>query len=199
VGRLGTAPLAATSLAFNLNGLVFMPMLGLGVGVSSLVARYLGSEQPDVAERVTWSAFKVSLLYMALCGLLYLLLPRLLLAPFAAGSDPAAFAPIEDTAVALLRFVAFYSIFDMFNVIFAAGLKGAGDTAYPLKLTIVLAWVVLLVPTWLGCVLLPGGVYVAWSAATAYVFCLGLLMQRRFRAGGWKALRIVEPQAAEVL
>lgn len=197
VGRLGTAPLAATSLAFNLNGLVFMPMLGLGVGVSSLVARYLGSEQPEVAERVTWSAFKVSLLYMALCGLLYLLLPRLLLAPFAAGSDRAVFAPIEDTAVALLRFVAFYSIFDMSNVIFAAGLKGAGDTAYPLKLTVVLAWVLLLAPTWVACVILPGGVYAAWFAATAYVFALGLLMQRRFRAGGWKALRIVEPQVAE--
>ncbi len=198
VGRLGTAPLAATSLSFNLNGLVFMPMLGLGVGVSSLVARYLGAEQPEVAERVTWSAFKVSLVYMGMCGLLYLLLPRVLLAPFASGSvDPAAFAPIEDTAVVLLRFVAFYSVFDMANVIFAAGLKGAGDTSYPLKLTVVLAWSVLLPPTWIGCVLLPGGLYVAWCAATVYVFLLGVLMHGRFRAGGWKGLRIVEPQVLE--
>ena len=46
----------------------------------------------------------------------------------------------------LLRFVAVYSIFDMMNVIFAAGLRGAGDTVYPLALTVVLAWGAMLVP-----------------------------------------------------
>ena len=61
----------------------------------------------------------------------------------------------------------------------------------------VLAWTVLLPPTWIGCVLLPGGLYVAWCAATVYVFLLGVLMHRRFRDGGWRSLRIVEPQAPE--
>ena len=68
VGRLGTEPLAATGIAFNLNMLVFMPMLGLGMGVSSLVGRYLGAERPDLAERGTWSAFWMSLVYMGVCG-----------------------------------------------------------------------------------------------------------------------------------
>jgi hypothetical protein len=34
---------------------------------------------------------------------------------------------------------------------------------------------------------------VAWSAASLYVVCLGLLMLRRFRAGRWKQLRVIEP------
>jgi hypothetical protein len=33
---------------------------------------------------------------------------------------------------------------------------------------------------------------VAWTTATAYVVLLGLLMRRRFAAGGWKALRVIE-------
>jgi MATE family multidrug resistance protein len=192
VGRLGTEPLAASGLAFNLNMIVFFPMIGLGIGVSSLVGRYLGADQPELAERSTWSAFWMSLAYMVLCGAAYVLLPRLLLAPYAAGADPAAFAAIEPITVVLLRYVAVYSIFDMMNVIFAAGLKGAGDTAYPLRLTIALSWGAMLLPAYVLCVRLGAGVYVGWTAASAYVVLLGLLMLRRFRAGRWRALRVIE-------
>jgi MATE family multidrug resistance protein len=198
VGRIGTDALAASGIAFSLNGLVFMPMWGLGIGVSAVVGRYLGADRPDLAERATWSGFWMSLVYMSACGALYVLAPRLLLAPYAAGADPEAFAGVAALATVLLRFVALYSIFDMMNVIFAAGLKGAGDTAYPLKATIVLSWGAMLGPAFVLCVFLGAGLRTAWSTATAYVVCLGILMLRRFRAGGWKSLRVIEPHAPDL-
>jgi MATE family multidrug resistance protein len=166
------------------------------VGVSSLVGRYLGARRPELAERSTWTAFWISLVYMSVCGAFYLFLPHLLLAPYAAGSDPAAFASVESHSVVLLRFIALYSIFDMMNVIFAAGLKGAGDTKYPLAATAVLAWCAMLVPAYIACIILGGGVYTAWTTASAYVVCLGILMLRRFRAGRWKGLLVIERPAA---
>src|SRR6185503_2985753 len=84
VGRISTGGLAASGITFNLNMIVFMPMLGLGVGVSSLVGLYLGEDRPDHAERATWSAVYMGLAYMSLCGALYVLAPRVLLAPYAA-------------------------------------------------------------------------------------------------------------------
>lgn len=198
VGRISTEGLAASGIAFNLNMLVFLPMLGLGVAVSSIVGRYLGAERPELAERATWSAFWMSLVYMSACGLLYLFAPGPLLAPYAAGADPVAFAGVGAIAAVLLRFVAVYSVFDMMNLVFAAGLKGAGDTLYPLAATVALSWGAMLVPGYLACVVLGGGVYVAWCAASAYVVLLGLLMRRRFRSGGWKALRVIEPGAPDL-
>ncbi len=198
VGRIGTAPLAASGIAFNLNMIVFMPMVGLGVGVASLVGRYLGANRPEVAERTVFSAFAMSLAYMLVCGLLYVGAPGPLLAPYAAGADPASFAGIADIATVLLRFVALYSIFDMMNLVFAAGLKGAGDTLYPLLLTLLLSWTLLLLPSYVLCVLGNGGVNTAWWTATAYVIFLGLLMYRRFRAGRWKALRVIEVHPPEL-
>ncbi len=195
VGRLGTAPLAASSIAFTLNMIVFLPMLGLGVGVSSLVGRYLGADDVPSARRATWSAFWMSLAYFAACGALYVLLPRLLLAPFAAGADRAAFAEVERLTVVLLRFVALYSIFDMMNVVFAAGLKGAGDTRYPLVATLLLGVVVMLGPAWVMVEYQGAGVYASWVAPTAYVLVLGVLMLRRFRAGRWESMRVIEPVA----
>jgi MATE family multidrug resistance protein len=197
VGRIGTAPLAASGIAFNLNMIVFMPMLGLGVAVSAVVGRHLGADHPDLAERATWSAFWMSLVYMTACGALYLLAPYALLFPYGAGAD-SAFIEIERIAVVLLRFVALYSLFDMMNVIFAAALRGAGDTFYPLALTVVLSWGAMLVPAYLACVVGGAGVYAAWTAASAYIFLLGILMLRRFRKGRWRSMRVIEPQVAEL-
>jgi len=196
VGRLGTAPLAATGIAFNLNMIVFMPFLGIGIAVSSLVGRYLGAERPYSAERSAWSAFGIGVVYLGLCSALYLFAPRLLLAPYAAGADPAAFAEVGRLSVGLLRFVAVYSLFDMMSVIFAAALKGAGDTTYPLLATLALSWEVMVVPSYVLWAHFGAGLYAAWSTASAYVLLVGLLMLRRFRSGRWKSLRVIEPPEA---
>ena len=198
VGRLGTAPLAASGIAFNLNMIVFMPMLGFGLAVSSLVGRYLGSERPDLAERVTWSAVWLCLFYMFACCALYLSAPQLLLAPYAAGGNADSFREVAAITGVLLRFVAVYSLFDMLNVLFASALKGAGDTTYPVMATVTLAWSVMLVPSYVFCVLGDGGVYAAWSAATAYIFLVGLVMYRRFRRGHWRSMRVIEPTVADL-
>jgi MATE family multidrug resistance protein len=198
VGRIGTVELAASGIAFNLNMIVFMPMLGLGVGVSAVVGRHLGAGQPGAAERATWSAFWMSLAYMSLCSLLYLAAPGLLLAPYAAGADPTTFPAVAKVATVLLRFIALYSIFDMMNVVFAAGLKGAGDTVFPLLLTFVLAWGAMLGPAYLACERFGAGAYVAWSTATAYVVLLGLAMLLRFRSGHWKRMRVIEDRGGRV-
>jgi MATE family multidrug resistance protein len=137
----------------------------------------------------------MSYAYRGACGVLYVVGAPLLLAPYGAGADPATWPRIAEVATVLLRFVAVYSIFDMMNLIHAAGLRGAGDTVYPMALTFVLAWIAMLAPAWVACVVLGAGAYFAWTMASLYVLLLGLLMRRRFRAGHWKAMRVIEPPA----
>ena len=171
--------------------IVFMPMLGFGLAVSSLVGRYLGAERPDVAERAGGRRCGCASPTWACSAPLPVRAP-LLLAPYGAGADRRA-GGCEVTSV-LLRFVAFYSLFDMMNVL-AAALKGAGDTTYPVVATVVLAWGVMLVPTWVvrarrrGLHRVDGG--------EAYIFCVGLLMYRRFRPGRWRSMRVIEAAPLE--
>jgi MATE family multidrug resistance protein len=198
IGRLGTAPLAASGIAFNLNMIVFMPLLGIGLAVSSLVGRYLGANQSSTAERSALSAFAIGLVYLGICCALYVLAPQLLLAPYAAGADPASFGEVERLAVVLLRFVAIYSLFDMMSVIFSAALRGAGDTTYPLLATLVLSWSVMVIPSYVLCVQLGAGLYTAWTTASVYCFMVGLLMLRRFRRGRWKSLRVIETPVVDL-
>ena len=71
VGRLGTVELAATNVAFNVNTLAFLPLVGLGISVSTLVGRYLGQDAPHIAERSTWSGIHISLVYMGTMAIMY--------------------------------------------------------------------------------------------------------------------------------
>jgi Na+-driven multidrug efflux pump len=66
-----------------------------------------------------------------------------------------------------------------------------------MALTLVLAWGAMLAPAWVGCVVLGAGVYFAWTAGSLYVVLLGLLLRRRFRAGRWRSMRVIEPVALE--
>jgi MATE family multidrug resistance protein len=168
--------------------------VGLGYGVSTLVARYLGMQRPALADRAIRSGLVISQVYMVVCCSFYLFAPSFLLAPYAVGADPKSFAEVSGIATVLLRFVAFYSLFDMVNLICAGGLKGAGDTRFPMAATVLTSWVVMLIPTWWFCVRGGEGVYVAWTFATLYVVVLGTIMFVRYRKGAWQSLRVIESE-----
>jgi MATE family multidrug resistance protein len=192
VGRLGTAELAATNLAFNINTLGFIPMLGLGIGVSTLVGQYLGKDDPVLAERSVWSAAQISLLYMCAMAFLYLVIPRFFFAPFLTNENAAEVEPVIAISVVLLRFVAVYSVFDGIYIVFSAAVKGAGDTRFVMWVTMIVSMTVMVLPIWMGITRFGLGLYGAWAFLTAYIILLSIIFYFRFRGGKWKRMRVIE-------
>jgi len=200
VGRLGTASLAATNIAFNINTLAFMPMIGCGIAISILVGQYLGSERSDIARTAVYSGFHLTFVYMASIAAAYVLLPDLFVSPFAHHADPEGFAEIYGYSVVLLRFVAIYCLFDTMNIIFCSAIKGAGDTRYVMIMTTILSVVILIIPVYLTVEVLEAGLMVAWVFATAYVISLGVTFYLRFLGGKWRSMRVIEqePQVPKI-
>ena len=192
VGRLGTEPLAASNITFNINHMAFLPMMGFGMAVTILVGRRLGEDRPDLAERTTWSTFHMTFLFMAVIATAYALIPRVFLAPYAAQADPQQFAPIARVSANLLKFVAVYAMFDMMNMIFAAAIKGAGDTRFVMGTAIVLSWLLMVVPSYLSTAVFHRGIYTVWTFATLYITVLGVVFLVRFLGGKWKTMRVIE-------
>ncbi len=192
VGRLGTMELAATNIAFNINNLAFMPMIGFGMAVSVLVGQYLGKDRPDLAQRSVYSSFHLTFLYMASVAAAYLFVPNIFINPFASQADPASFAAIRKTTLILLRFVAIYSLFDALNIVFASAIKGAGDTRFVMFMIAIVSSLALVVPSYIALVLLGAGIYTAWTIASVYVSILGLIFLLRFLGGKWKSMRVIE-------
>ncbi|MBW2038069.1 MAG: MATE family efflux transporter [Deltaproteobacteria bacterium] len=199
VGRLGTVNLAATNIAFNINTLAFMPMIGCGIAVSVLVGQYLGSDRPDLAERSAYSGFHLTFLYMTSIAAAYVLVPDLFVAPFAARANPEGIADIYGLAVILLRFVAIYSVFDTMNIIFASAIKGAGDTRFVMVMMLFIPVFALVIPAYVTIVLLGYGLMVAWVIASIYAIILGFAFYFRFRGGKWKTMRVIEQPRGDLL
>lgn len=192
VGRLGTASLAATNIAFNINTLAFMPMIGCGIAISMLVGQYLGADKPDLAQISAYSGFHLTFIYMTSIAAAYVLLPDIFVAPFALKADPQRFSEIYRYSVILLRFVAVYSVFDTMNIIFCSAIKGAGDTRFVMLMTVFLSLLVLIVPTYLAIVVFEYGLMISWFLATIYVILLSLSFYLRFLNGKWKKMRVIE-------
>jgi MATE family multidrug resistance protein len=192
VGRLGIASLAATNIAFNINTLAFMPMIGCGIAVSVLVGQYLGGDKPDRAQSVVYSGFQLTLAYMISIAAAYVLVPDIFVAPFALRADPGGFSEIYGYSVILLRFVAVYSVFDTMNIVFCSAIKGAGDTRYVMLVTVILSVFVFVVPVYLAVVVFELGLMIAWVFATAYIILLGFIFYFRFLGGKWKTMRVIE-------
>ncbi|OVE78611.1 MATE family efflux transporter [bacterium I07] len=192
IGRYGTMPLAASNITFNINHLAFMPMIGLGMALTILVGQRLGHDQPELAEKSTWSTVRLMMLYMGIIAAGYLFIPRVFLWPYSLKSDPEQFAPILDMAVHFLKFAAIYSIFDGMNIIFAAAVKGAGDTRFVMIVSVVLSWILMVIPSYLLSVVYNRSVYYIWSSATLYLFILGFVFLLRFLGGKWKTMRVIE-------
>jgi len=194
IGRIGTLELTITSIAFNINSLAFIPVLGCGITVSTLVGQYLGKNRPDLAVRATWTGVHLSTSYIGLFAIAYLLLPDLFLEPFAWKADPQQFALIRPMGVVILQFVALYSLFDSLNLIFSGALKGAGDTRFVLYLTVGLGWLLMVVPILVFCGFYHFGLYAAWAFATLFIIALSFCFLARFLGGKWRAMRVIEPE-----
>jgi MATE family multidrug resistance protein len=197
VGRLGTESLAATNIALNINTLAFMPMIGLGMAITVLLGQYLGRDDPGTAERSAISGLHITLAYMGSIALLYVAVPHLFLLPYGLYSPVETFEPIRELTVVLLRFVALYSVFDVLNIVFAAALKGAGDTRFVMYMIAALSTGLLTVPTYVAIEVLGAGVLTAWAIGTIYVSVLGLSFYLRFRNGAWKSIRVIDTPAIQ--
>ncbi len=193
LGRLGTTEAEATSMAFSISTVAFMPIWGLGLAVSILVGQHLGENRDDLAARATHTALFMAWGYMAFMSALYLFAPGIFLQGFQsdAGSLTPERAAVQQLAVNLLRFVAAYNLLDATFMIFVNAIKGAGDTQFVLRVSLVLA-LLLTVFSYLSVEVWHLGVYGCWMLITIWVWVAALTFYLRFRGGKWRTMRVIE-------
>ncbi len=190
MGNISAQAMAATSIAFSLNALSFLPLVGMGIAVMSMVGRYLGENKPELAQRATLSALALGTISNGFFVLLYLFFPDQLLYAFLKFGDPVEFAPLRDMTVMILRFVAVYLLFDGVNIIFMAAIKGAGDTMYLLAVTLVMSPIL---PVACAIALANGGgLSVCWLILTIWICVFAGCFCVRFFRGKWKSMRVIE-------
>ena len=193
VGVFGTAALAASNIAFSLNSLIFLPMLGLNMALACLVGQAMGRGRPDEAERLTMNTLHLAFAYMLPLAAFLALAAGPLMDIFAPGDlSPEAFAPVRELGIILLYFIAVYSIVDAGNIVFFGALKGAGDTLGIMFLLLAGLVFLLILPIAALNFLGMASVFSYWVVFTVYVMLLAGGAMIRFYLRGWHKIRIVE-------
>lgn len=181
LGRLGVEALAASTIAFRINGMAFFPALGLGQAAGILVAQATGAGRDHDIAPITRQALLIAEGWMLVFAALFLLFPVQLLALFNV-VQPATVAH----GVVILRFVAFYCMFDAANVIVASVLSSLGDTRWTLAVFLIATTVFLAslaaADAWHPTVSMEWLLATVFVTSTAIVWVVRLRWMRGFRA-----------------
>ncbi|MBX3420338.1 MAG: MATE family efflux transporter [Pirellulaceae bacterium] len=193
VARLGNLEAEATSMAFSISTLAFMPIWGFGMGAGILVGQHLGENQPDLAARASWNSLALGIGYMSLISVLYIVVPTWFLWWFFAGTEHAhgLGSDVGVLATKLLQFVAAYNLLDATLTILVSAIKGAGDTRFVLGVSLVMG-LVLAVSSWLAVEVWQFGIYGCWALIVAWVWALGIIYLLRFIQGKWRDMRVID-------
>jgi putative MATE family efflux protein len=184
VFRLGTEHVAAHQIIGQIETFSFFPCIGFSQAASALVGQALGMRDRDRAMRAGWSAAGMALVWSTIAGAVFVVVPGFLLGLFTNSSE-VQLAGIGALAVVGLGQPAQAAIFAL-----GGALRGAGDTRYPLIVSLVNWFLIRLPLAYVLAFPMGMGLTGIWLGVTVDYFVRALLLALRFRSGAWARVRV---------
>lgn len=188
IGALAQSAAAQAAFAVSyteLFSLVTWTSVGLMGAAAAVAGQNLGAGQPDRADAAVHVAARFGFGGALLVGLLFLFIPRQLLAIFGM-YDPV----VVEIGVQLLRVLSLSGLFIAVALTFTGGLQGTGDTRSPLYISIVSQ---ILVPLGICFVIQQTGTLAPidiWFAILLGHVTRCLLSVVRFKQGRWRTIAV---------
>jgi Na+-driven multidrug efflux pump len=174
VARLGTDTLAAQRISMSALSFSFLPGIGFSLAATSLVGQSIGARRPREGAGMTRIATTWAVLWMSAIGVLIFMFATPIMRLFTA--DPEVIA----IGAAGLRVVALTQPFWGVGMVQSGGLRGTGDTRFPLIIGAAGVWSAVLL-AWTGVTFVGGGLPIVWGAFLVTSPITSSLTWRRFR------------------
>ncbi len=184
VFRLGTDQVAAHQIVSQIETFSFFPCIGFSAAASALVGQALGMHDTKRAFRAGWASAGMALAWATLAGAVFVIAPAWLLGLFTS-SDAVVVAGIGALAVIGLGQPAQAAIFAL-----GGALRGAGDTRYPLVVSLFNWFLVRLPLAYVLAFPLGYGLVGIWMGVTVDYFVRAAMLGWRFRSGAWARVRL---------
>ena len=195
MGRIGPDALAASNIAFSINNLAFMPLIGMSIAASILVGQYQGRKDSSLAQRAGWTSLKIGCIYMTIIGLSFILFPKEYLSLFAdRGTDSLALVDILPAGRYLLLMMGLWGLFDAANLILSGALRGAGDTKFVMIYSAAMAWGFWMLGEIVIIFMFKMGLFAAWIWMMLFVIIVASGFFLRFKSDRWKNIEVLDRQ-----
>lgn len=187
----GSISATAATIVFNWDMVSFVPLLGVQIGVTSLVGRYMGAEDIQSAQTAVNSGLKLGLTYSALVLAGFALFPEVLVDVFRPGSGfEAAFLSARSLAVRMLRLATLYVLIHALVAVFLGALRGAGDTFWTMIFSVLMHWTLVIV-LFLSLRIFGFSPLLSWGIMIGAFMSIAWVVVARYFEGKWKKLRLV--------
>ncbi len=175
----------ATNAAWQYLRISFMPCVGAGIALTTLVGRAIGERDLVRAIRVTRVCTGLMLAYMVVMSAVFYFGRSTLIGFFS--SDP----DVIRIGSGVMVCAAVFQVFDALGMGLNSALRGAGDTFVPSAVFIVSHWVIVIGGGFAAAELYPQlGSVGPWMAAAALIIILGLYLSWRWHRGAWKNIDV---------
>ncbi len=190
----GVAEGAAAAIVFNWDILSFVPMIGLHVGVISLIGRFVGARDMARTNEVIAASFAVALAYSAFLAVLYISYRFPLVEVFAPPSGD--FTAIRELSAFMMIGLSSYVMADAVILVSGGVLRGAGDTRWLMVASVSLHWAMLVAQFFIIRVF-EFSPRVSWIAFCVLVLAIAVVYSLRLRGGRWRDPEALERVMAE--
>lgn len=184
VAGLGTVVYAAHQIALNILGLSFQPGQAFGIAASSLLGRSLGAGEHKKAEDYAKETRRLGSMISTFMAIILFFFGPQLVGLYT--RDP----NIIKSSSTALKIIALVQPFQSSQLILAGGLRGAGDTFWPMAGTFAGVIIVRIALAHIFVNTMGMGLTGAWLAVFVDQFVRWLFVYARFRTGRWKHIKI---------
>ncbi|NQV70402.1 MAG: MATE family efflux transporter [Pseudohongiella sp.] len=174
---------ASAAIVFNWDMLSFVPMLGLNIGVVSLIGRFVGAQDMERTNEVISAAFLIGLIYSAVLAILYITFRFALVEVFAPPAGD--FSEILQLAGFMMIGLSSYAIADAIIQVCGGILRGSGDTRWLMIASVSLHWI-MLVAQYLIIRVFDYGPKASWWAFVAMILSIAAVFLWRLQSGHWR-------------
>lgn len=182
--QLGTAEYAAHNIAGTIHSYVVNFGSAVSVALVSVVGKNLGAERPDLAERYFSESIKLCWLITAVLMIPLLVIPQYIAMLFTREAD------VVKNIVTALRILAFFVGPQILQIAICGGLRGGGDTTWPLISTMVGVLGMRMVLGYFFISVFQWGIAGAWMCWLLDQSVRALIIYFRFRGGKWKLVKV---------
>lgn len=189
--RLDPVTLTVANVVFSINNLAFSPLMGFGNAAAVLTGQHRGAQHIDYARKSGWSSLKLSWVYMAIIGSVFVIFPETLLSLFVRDGSAAATSPdFLRTGRHLLYVMTIWGFLDSANIVLMSALKGVGDTKFVMLYISLLAWLLWL-PGEAIVFHFNGGILAAWIWMGVYIAIAAFGFSLRWHRARWRHIHVI--------
>ena len=174
---------ASAAIVFNWDLLSFVPMIGLNIGVISLIGRFVGANDMARTDEVMSAGFFLGIVYSAILAVLYITFRFPLVEVFSPPEGD--FSEIRDLSAFMMIGLSSYVIADAMIIITGGVLRGAGDTRWLMYASVGLHWAMLIAQYYVILVW-EFGPRVSWLTFCAMIFAIAIVYIWRLQNGVWR-------------